>query len=119
MRAACRAVIALVGTSGGAVVPVLELADLRVDEAFDAAGRGAGVIRFAAARGFEGRDGVHRWWWEPILVGVPAGVEVPAKVGARDEQEKYDQEDYAAVHCAGLSVVNWEVRLGVRIRGCL
>lgn len=33
-----------VGPGGGAIVPVLELADLRVDEAFDAGGRGAGVV---------------------------------------------------------------------------
>lgn len=96
-----------VAAAGGvAVVSVLELADLRVDPAFDAGGRGAGVIGCAArGRGFtEGDQRVHGWWRESIARCVPSCVEVPAEVGPGEQQEQDDDEDHAAVHCGGVGV---------------
>lgn len=89
---------------------------MRVDPAFDAGRRRAGVVGISAARGLEGSDGIHGRRRQAILFGVPLRVEVPAEVGARDEQEKNDEEDPAAVHRVGIARVRvWE-RLGVRMR---
>lgn len=71
----------LVRAGGGAVVAVLELADLGVDEAFDACGRGAWVVGGAAVRRLaEGLERVHRRRREAVALGIPAGVKVPAEV---------------------------------------
>jgi hypothetical protein len=93
-----------VGARCGAVVAVLELADLRVDEALDARGRGARVVG-GAVRGavLEGGDGVHGWRRQAIALGVPACVEVPAEVGAGAHEQQDYEEDEPAVHGVGLS----------------
>jgi hypothetical protein len=112
-----RAVVcALVGTSSGTVVSVLELENLGINPAFDASGCRARVIGRAAARGFKGRDGVHGRWRETILLGIELGIEVPSEVGARYEQEQDNEEDPAAVHRVGRERVGVWVRLGVRMR---
>lgn len=93
-----------VGAGGGAVVSVLELADLRVDEALDTRGRGAGVVGGAVCGAvLKGCDGIHGGRREAIASGIPACVEVPAKVGAAAEEQQDYEEDEPAVHGVRLS----------------
>ena len=84
------------------VVAVLEFADLRVNPALDARGRGTRIVRRAACRAVaEGSNRVHGRRRKAVARGVPSRVKVPAEVrGSEEEEQDYD-EDEPAVHFGG------------------
>lgn len=84
----------LVCARGITVVPVLELAQLGVEPAADAGGRGAWVV----CGGRVAREGVERGRWQAELVGLDARVGYPAAVAAEREEDEDYEEDDAAVH---------------------